>query len=129
MKSKPTPPAFPLETLFPGIHKTRPDIAAQEAEMFLAHGTEATGYTIEEARKEFKVPPGQFLDFQIDPVPPPFDERLASIPDDWYVLPDRPDVIAQVETFLCDFERAFGMPDHLYATILDPKQLWIRLKP
>ena len=71
MKRK-SPPAFPLEAIFPGIHQERPDIAAKEGEQFLAYGHKCEGFDLDDPdnRAQFlDCPPDQFDWFQVKPTP------------------------------------------------------------
>src|SRR5260221_3978162 len=81
-KSTPSNP-FPMEALFPGIHKQRRDIAAQDAEAFLAYGHKQAGFDLDDPniRAEFLDGP-KFIRFKVKPRPP-IQKLLDALPEDW----------------------------------------------
>lgn len=122
---EPLPPvAFPMETIFPGIHKLRPDIARAEAETFLASGGRPTGFPLDDpAIRGFLTDPAlPFTAFQIAPVPPPWTALLAPLPF-WH----HPDGDAVADTILADLrERVPGLRSDLRVAIMEGKEVWIR---
>lgn len=127
MKRKPHKPrpscAFPLETFFPGIHAERPDIAAFEAEQFLAHGSGPRGFSLDDpdVRRWLTDPAHQFIDFQVSPLPPEWTALTNTLPD-W----EHPAASTVADAILADLRvRVPGLRPDLTAYILEEKEVWI----
>jgi len=124
MKKKTPDVAFPLETIFPGIHAERPDIAACEAETFLAYGASPKGFDSSDpdVRAWIDGPPEKFVDFHIAPVPEVFTLRLSALPDDW---DERPECNPAADALMDEMTAHLRLPAHLVVRILEDKEAWV----
>lgn len=116
MKRKPPSTAFPLEDLFPGLHKLRPDIARREAEDFLEFGAKPfDGFDLSDnaTRGELlDVSPANFVPFQ-PKLAPAQKEALQALPADWEQRPELHEAAYAVVSLL---ESSFRLPPHLCCT-------------
>lgn len=115
-------PAFPMEVLFPGIHAARPDIAAQEAENFLAFGSGPTGSPLDAAAiRHLTGPAEQFIDFQVNPLPAEWKAIVDAVPD-WA----HPAAEEAARLLLVDLRRRVpGLRPDLTVWIEEANQVWI----
>jgi len=120
----PLPPCpFPMEVIWPGIHKLRPDIAAREAEQFLAYGAAPDGELLDDPTTQSWLtdPALKFTDFQVSPVPPEWTALTDTLPD-W-----RADGAADVaDAILADLRvRVPNLRPDLVVAIMEDKEVWI----
>ena len=125
-KKQATPePIFPIEFLFPGTHAKRPDIAAREAEQFLAYGHKLDGgfdpHDPQVRGELIDVPPDEFGEFKIKPLTPDLQKRLDALPADWESHPAM-HAIAYAITAAAAIH--YALPAHL-CCILENKEIWV----
>lgn len=117
---------FPMEAIFPGIHKERPDIAAADAEAFLAYGHKVDDGSdpLDPAVRArlIDIPPAGFTPFHVDPVPPVLAARIAGLPDDWE---KRTETHPAALAITGDATALFRLPPHLGCILLRSKELWV----
>ena len=122
-KLPPIPP-FPIEAMFPGTHAARPDIAAFEAEQFLAYGAKPAGMALDDPFiLDLLTNAGaEFIEFQVAPVPPEWTALTDALPD-W-----RADGAADVaDAILVDLRRRVpALRPDLVVAIMEEKEIWIR---
>lgn len=118
------PPAFPLETIFPGIHAARPDIAEGEGEAYLAHGqTLRERYDPADPTDRtaaIDVPAEQFVEFPIEPLDAGLRVQLDKIPVTWEADGRR----AEVEQWCADAATHYKLPPHLQVIIVRDGKQW-----
>ena len=109
--------------MFPGTHQRRPDIAAFEAEQFLAYGAKPPGFRLDDPfiLGLLTGDTGEFADFQIAPVPPEWTALTDTLPD-W-----RADGAADVaDAILADLRvRVPALRPDLMVAIMEEKEVWI----
>jgi len=123
MKRKPSSNPFPTEAIFPGIHKKRPDIAAADAEAFLAHGHKTGGFDLDDPdiRAQFLDGP-KFVTFKVKPRPA-IQKLLDALPLDWE---EKPECHAQAFTISDMMDKLYELRRRgLTAMILEDNELWI----
>lgn len=119
-------PPFPLESIFPGIHRPRPDIERAEAEAFLASGNKQQGVDLSNpATRERLLHARPFQEFCIHPVPPEIEKLLSAIPSDWQQNCP-PSVWARVQATENAVAKHFDLPDTLTVEVDDELALWVR---
>lgn len=116
--------AFPLERLFPGIHAARPDIAAYDAEVFLEHGCKPRGADLRdpELRRRLLEGPGEFVAFQIVPLPPEIASRVAALPENWQ---ERTETHAEAEALNTAIEEHFALAPLFYVSLDENREAWV----
>ena len=122
-------PAFPLEAIFPGIHARRPDIAAMEAELFLAYGHKCDGFDLDdpEVRAQFvDCPPEKFDWFQVKPTTE-LQARIDQLPENWERRKAR-GPIAAADQIAADAAAYYRLPAHLMCAILNGRLLYVTEK-
>lgn len=123
MKRKPNSNPFPMEAIFPGIHAKRPDIAAQDAEAFLAYGHKQGGFDLDDPdiRAQFLDGP-KFITFKVKPRQS-IQQLLNGLPEDWE---DRPECHAQALAITDAVDKLYNLRKRgLAAMILEDNELWI----
>jgi hypothetical protein len=123
-RKKPNPPnPFPMEAIFPGIHKERPDIAQADAEAFLAYGHKQDGFDLDDPciRAQFLDGP-KFITFKVKPHPS-IQKLIDGLPEDWE---EREDRHAQALAITDAVNALYALRKRgLTAMILEDKELWI----
>lgn len=115
--------AFPLETLFPGIHAARPDIAAHEAETFLEHGSKPAGFNLQDpATRAQLLGSPDFIAFQIAPLQSDLAARVAALPPDWQ---DRPETYTEAEAINTAIEQHYRLAPRFYVSLNDRREAWV----
>src|SRR5688572_27923999 len=126
MKKQNSKIAFPLETLFTGLHERRPDIAAAEAEVFLRDGHMPDGFDLSKPSVRRKLLGRKpFVDFAIWPLPPAIAAELAKLPDGWQ---QKPASYALAEAINTALEQHFTLPATLYVSVNEENVPWVREK-
>jgi hypothetical protein len=116
---------FPLEAMFPGIHKLRPDIAAAEAEQFLAHGSGPTGFPLDADAVRDITAPGEFTDFRVNPLPPEWQAIVDAVPD-W----THPQAEEAGRLLLADLRRRVpALRPDLIVELQEENEVWICAVP
>ena len=122
--------AFPIESIFPGIHAEKPEVAEHEAWMFMKYGAKSeTGIDLSNPatrRAIFESSEKDFQDNIIHPLPPEITDALSKIPDDWMDHKESCDALEEINVAI---EKYYDVPPHLYVSINEWKEAWIQWKP
>ena len=113
--------AFPIESIFPGIHKARPDIAEQEAWAFLQHGHKTGGIDLADEKTRTDIL-ARDIAFFIHPLPADIAEKVKLLPDDWQEKPDTYPLAEEINTAI---ERHYNLPANRYVSINEKKEAWV----
>jgi hypothetical protein len=116
----------------PHVSKLFSDTERRQAEEFLASGGKpiSRGFDLTDAKIRAEIldrPAKEFTDFQIAPgcIPEPTAASIAILPDDWQEHREYNDPVEILNEHL---EKFFEIPAHLYVSINDRKEVWVRGK-
>lgn len=116
---------FPTEAIFPGIHKLRPDIAARDAEAFLAYGHKLeNAVDLDDAelrRGLLDCPLEHFQRFMVKPRPA-LQERLDALPEDWEEREECHPAALAITDLL---DKLYDLPARGLCSILLDRELWV----
>ncbi len=115
---------FPLETLFPGIHAARPDIARHEAETFLEHGAAPGGFDLDDpaVRMRLLTGPGLFVEFRIHPLPSALAALVNVLPHDWQERPECHGIAEHINECI---EKLYGLQPDFYVSLNERREAWV----